>query len=175
MSPDYRANWPLPDPFLVEIGRIAALWASLESLLNTCLGKLAGFDPVKDPTSFILVNHSSFPQRLDMLGALCEQLKEEHPHLANHKEVVSKLKSAQSARNRYAHNGVTYDPEKNGYFLAEGSARGKVKVSVSPVTVESIHAVAKEVHVAALALYKLVLKREIQPVWAREDVSSSKQ
>ncbi|MES2535632.1 MAG: hypothetical protein V4632_07135 [Pseudomonadota bacterium] len=169
MTIDYRAGWPLPDEFLIELGRLSALWASLESLLNTLIGKLAGFDSLADTTPFILVVHSSFPQRLDMLGALCEELKGSCPHLANHKEVVGKLRSAQTSRNRFAHNGVAYDPDKDQYMLPQGSARGKVKVSVEPVTVEDVHAVSKEIHEAQLALYKLVLKREVKPVWSKND------
>jgi len=38
------SGWPIPDNYLVEIGRVALLWAALENLLNLCLGKLAGFD-----------------------------------------------------------------------------------------------------------------------------------
>jgi hypothetical protein len=165
MNHDYRINWPLPDEFLVELGRVTALWASLESLLNTCLGKLAGFDVLTDPTPFILVNHSSFPQRLDMLGALCEELKDSEPHLAGHKDVVSKLKSAQATRNRFSHNGISFDPASQGHFLAQGSARGKVKTTVSSITSAEIHLAAREIHLATLALYKLVLKREVPPMW----------
>ena len=167
MSTECRAGWPLPDEYLIELGRVSALWASLESLLNTLLGKLAGFDAMNDSTPFILVVHSSFPQRLDMLGALCEGLKTEHQNLANHKEVVAKLRSAQTSRNRFAHNGISFDPDKKQYMLPQGSARGKLKLSVEPVTVEEVHAVAKEIHEAQLALYKLVLKREIEPIWSR--------
>ena len=162
MSSNFRLDLPLPDEYLIELGRITALWASLESMLNMCLGKLAGFDPLTDPTPFILITHTSFPQRLDMLGALCEQLGDTYPDLAEHKDVIGKLKSAQSTRNRYMHNGISYDPERRGHFLAQGSARGKVKTSITPVTVEEIHQAAREVHLASLALYKLVLKREIR-------------
>ena len=38
------SDWPVPDKFLTEFGRVAALWACLESFLNICLGKLAGFN-----------------------------------------------------------------------------------------------------------------------------------
>ena len=167
MSTDYRAGWPLPDEFLIEIGRVSALWASLESLLNTLLGKLAGFDVLDDARPFILVVHSSFPQRLDMLGALCEGLTAEHPNLANHKEVVAKLRAAQTSRNRFAHNGISFDPDMKQFVLTQGSARGKLKLLVEPVTVEDVHAVAKEIHEAQLALYKLVLKRDVAPIWSK--------
>ena len=33
------SGWPLPDEYLIEVGRIAALWASLEVFLNICIGK----------------------------------------------------------------------------------------------------------------------------------------
>lgn len=167
MTASYKDGWPLPDEYLVELGRVTALWASLESFLNLCLGKLAGFDALTDKTPFILVSHASFPQRLDMLGALCEELKDQHPNLAAHKDVVAKLKAAQSARNRFSHNGISFNPEKSGYFLAQGSARGKVKTAVTAVNAEEIHHAAKEIHLANLALYKLVLLREIPPIWTK--------
>lgn len=54
-------GWPLPDSYLLELGRIAALWATLESFLNLCIGKLAGFNDLNDPKAFILVTHSISP------------------------------------------------------------------------------------------------------------------
>lgn len=62
---DFSA-WPLPDEYLIELGRVAALWATLESFLNICIGKLAGFNEFSDPKPFILVNHASVPQKIDM-------------------------------------------------------------------------------------------------------------
>src|SRR5271165_5751325 len=85
------SGWPIPDDFLTEIGRTAVLWANLESLLNICLGKLAGFDEALDYPVFILITHSSFLQRLQSFGALCEQLHPEHPHLADYRKVVSEI------------------------------------------------------------------------------------
>jgi len=162
---DYREGWPLPDEFLIELGRLSALWASLESLLDTLIGKLAGFDDIADTTPFIFIAHSSFPQRLDILGSFCEMLKTDYPHLAKHKEVISKLRSAQTSRNKFAHNGITFYPETEQFVLPQGSARGKVKLSIEPVTVNSIHAVSREIHEAQLALYNLVLQTERKPVW----------
>jgi len=167
MTSDYRDNWPISNEYLIELGRMTALWASLESLLNTCIGKLAGFDPLKDPTSFILVAHSSFPQRLDILGALCERMKEEYKNLEDHKAVIAMLKKAQTNRNRYSHNGLVFDEQTAKYYLPEASARGKMKASVTPVTLEEVHAVSKEVHLATLALYKLVFINAPSPVWER--------
>jgi hypothetical protein len=75
------SDWPLPDNYLIEVGRVSVVWSALESFLNLCIGKLAGFSELEDPKPFILINHASFPQRLDMLGALCEQLVPEYPRL----------------------------------------------------------------------------------------------
>lgn len=160
-------GWPLPDNYLIEIGRVSALWASLETFLNTCIGKLAGFDDITDPKPFILVTHSSFPQRLDMLSALCEQLVPEHPHLADYESVISKLRAAQRRRNTYAHHGISHNPASSAFELATGSARGKLNVKVEPVKVEDIRRAIVEINEAVRALYKLVLKREIAPPWEK--------
>ncbi|MGN5224075.1 hypothetical protein [Aeromonas veronii] len=167
MNTDYKDGWPLPDEYLIELGRLSSLWAALESCLNLFIGKLAGFDNLTDTTPFILVTHSSFPQRLDMLGSLCEELKCDHPCLANHKEVISKLRAAQTNRNRFAHNSISLGIDNKTYVLSQGSARGKVKFSVTPITVDDIHAVSKEIHEANLALYKLVLKKDVPPIWSK--------
>ena len=101
-------GWPIPDQYLIELGRINALWSSLETFLNMSVSKLSRFQDY-DEIPFILINHASFPQRVDMIGALCEHLKAEFPHLADFQTVVSKLKSAQRLRNDFAHNGIGYD------------------------------------------------------------------
>jgi hypothetical protein len=122
-------GWPLPDSYLVEIGRITVLWSSLETFLNLCIGKLAGFAD-GDPKPFILVNHSSFPQRLDMLGALCEHLAPDYPTLADYKAVLGALRSAQKERNKFAHHSLGPD-ETGGISMAVGSARGSIKTNVA--------------------------------------------
>lgn len=162
-------RWPLPEDHLVELGRVAALWATLESFLNICIGKLAGFDELNHLMPFILVNHSSFPQRLDMLGALCEQLAGQFPNLLGHGEVIGKLRAAQSLRNRFMHHGMSFDPETGDVRMAIGTARGAIKTSVQRVDLADIRRAAMEIHLAQLELYKLVLRRELRPVWERQD------
>ncbi|MHB1141537.1 MAG: hypothetical protein ACYC1T_07265 [Sulfuricaulis sp.] len=161
-------GWPLPDEYLIEIGRISALWVSLENFLGICIGKLAGFDEAMDIKPFILVNHSSFPQKLDMLSALCELLKGEFPRLANHKEVVSKVKSAQASRNRYVHNTIGLDPDTGKMQLAQGSARGKVKASLDTVCIADIRRATIDIDEAFVALFNLVLGVDLPPVWKRK-------
>lgn len=159
------SDWPIPDEFLTEIGRVGALWASLESLLNICLGKLAGFNDLNDPKPFILITHSSFPQRLDVLGALCEHLRVEFSHLADYQTVVSKLKMAQAIRNRFAHHSMRYNVQTQSVEMAIGSARGKLKTRVEAISLEDIKKASIEIDEANRALYKLVLRRDLPPSW----------
>ena len=160
-------GWPLPDAYLVELGRIAALWATLESFLNVCIGKLAGFNDLNDTKPFILVTHSSFPQRLDMLAALCEQLVKEFPNLKGYPAVVQQLRQAQKLRNDYMHYGMARNEESEQVKMAKGTARGTVKVGVQAVTIADIRRVTVTIHEADIALYKLVLGRTIEPIWSR--------
>ena len=158
-------GWPLPDAWLIEIGRVSALWASLETFLNICIGKLAGFNDQADPKPFILVYHSSVPQKIDMLGSLCEHLAPGFPHLADSGTVISSLRTAQKLRNAYAHNGITQDPESGKMQMATGSARGKLSFKIEDVSLEDIRRATLAINEAQRALYKLVLKRDIAPAW----------
>jgi hypothetical protein len=160
-------GWPLPDAYLLEIGRVAALWATLESFLNLCIGKLAGFNNLNDPKAFILVTHSSFPQRLDILSALCEQLVQEFPNLKGYEVVVQQLRQAQKLRNDFMHYGMAENPESGQIEIAKGTARGTLKVGVEKVTIADLRRASMAIHEAQLALYKLVLHKEITPVWTR--------
>jgi hypothetical protein len=161
-------GWPLPDAHLLELGRVCALWATLESFLNTCIGKLAGFNDLFNPKAFILVTHSSFPQRLDMLAALCEQLLNEFPNLKGYAAVVQQLRQAQKLRNDYMHYGMALNPEVGEVQMAKGTARGSVKVGVETVTIADLRRATVAIHEANLALYKLVLGRTIDPIWSRK-------
>lgn len=161
-------GWPLPDAHLLELGRVCALWATLESFLNLCIGKLAGFNDLNDPKAFILVTHSSFPQRLDMLAALCEQLVNEFPNLTSYAAVVQQLRQAQKLRNDFMHYGMGLNPESGHVEMAKGTARGSVKVGVEKVTVADLRRASVSIHEAQLALYKLVLGRTLEPTWSRK-------
>jgi hypothetical protein len=163
---------PIPDEFLTEIGRITILWARLESLLNICLGKLAGFDEPVDYRAFILITHTSFPQRLDSFSALCEQLHPQYPELADYKKVVSEIKAAQAIRNKFMHHTLSYNPESGLTQMAVGSARGTLKANVEVVSIEDIKRASIQIDEAHRALYKLVLRRDLPPLWSRSRTST---
>ena len=158
-------GWPLPDEYLVELGRISALWASLESLVGVCIGKLAGFNDPTDPKPFILVNHTSFPQKLDILSTLCEQLAPEFPNLSDYPSVVSRIRAAQKARNRHLHNVLVHNPETGRVELAEASARGRLKTQVTAVTQADLRRGTVQIHEAQQGLYKLIFRRSLSPIW----------
>jgi hypothetical protein len=167
-APRFRSDWPIPEEYLLELGRLCSVWATLEMQLNLFIGKLAGFNELNDMTPFILTAHASFPQRLDMLGALCEYLAPQYPTLKCHADTLAKLKAAQSARNRLIHNGIVAAEDAHGFVLVRGSARGKVKTDMNPVSPDDIRAATSQVNEAARALYKLVLGKDI-PAAGREE------
>jgi hypothetical protein len=162
------SGWPVPDKFLVEMGRVAALWASLESFVSVCIEKLAGFNDPNDPKPFILLAHTNFAQRLDMLGALCEHLVPGFPQLSEYKKVISTLRSAQAIRNRLMHHGVFHVAETDRVHMAVGSARGRLKTATHSLAVEDIKRASVDIHHAQRALYKLVLGRDLPPAWTQE-------
>jgi hypothetical protein len=160
------SNWPLPDSYLVEIGRMTALWSSMEAFLNVCVGKLAGFSE-GDPRWFILVTHSSFPQRLDMLSALCEHLAPKYPHLAHHKMTVTALRSAQKERNKFAHNSLGPGEKPDEIVMASGSARGSLRTELRNIRIADVRRATMNIDEAFRGLYKLILQKDVSPPWTR--------
>ena len=165
-------GWPLPNEYLVEIGRVAALWAALEGLLTMCLGKLAGFDTIGEPKTFIIMKHSSFPQKLDMFGSLCEQLVLENKSLTGYKNTIALLKRAQKARNKFMHNGIVIDEKTNKVSLPQLSARGKLKTKVEEIELADVIRASTEIDEAQMSLVKLVLGVEYKPTWKRIDMKN---
>lgn len=155
------AGWPLPDAYLAELGRLAAMWSTLESSLDVYLAKLAGFDDRTDPRAFILLKHSSFQQKLDAFGALCEQLRTSYAQLKLYPETISLIKRAQAGRNRYIHNSYSQNPDSGAIELAVGSARGKLKADIHKVRVVDIRRVALEIRDALRSLHTLVTGRRL--------------
>lgn len=161
-------GWPLPDEYLIELGRITTLWECLDSFLEVCLGKLAWHGDMADPTPFIMLAHTNFPQRLDMLGALCERLVRTYPELAGYQGVISSIRAAQKLRNKFVHNGMAPD-EKGEIRMGLGSARGTLKFSNEAVKLTDLRKATMVIHQAQLDLYALVLKRKVPPMWERPD------
>ena len=160
-----RQGWPLPDKYLVELGRIAALWAELEGLLDLAIGKFAGFDDMFDGRAFILVKHSSIPQKLDSLEALCELQPPKFANVVSFHEVIAQLKGAQKLRNRYLHSSMGYDEKKDQVTMAFGSAHGKVKTSVEVISFAELENASVQIHEAMRMLNLLITGKQYPPIW----------
>jgi hypothetical protein len=160
-------DWPLPEPWLAEIGRVAVLWSTLEAHLDVCLSKLAGFDAVGDFRPFVLLRHSSFPQKLDVLSALCAAMSPQFQALRAHKTVLAQLKTAQSGRNRFVHGGLTLNESTGEVELAHGTARGEIKTGVQPIELSDVKRASADIHLAMLALHEMVTGQKYPPMWER--------
>jgi hypothetical protein len=160
-------NWPAPNEYLLELGRISSLWGSLENSLNLAISKFAGYQAIYDYRAAILTAHANFKQRVDMLGALCNELQNEYPHLQSHEKVISLIEKAQTKRNKYMHNGIYYNEETKRVEMAYLTARKKLKTNIEAVTVSDLRDAAATIHEAMLALHELVTKKHIKPIWER--------
>lgn len=161
-------EWPLPTDYLTELGRIAALWPLLEGHFDMCLGKLAGFKEVSDWRSFVLLKHTTLPQKLDAFATLCDGLTADYPHLATHKDVLAKIRSAQASRNRLFHHLIGQNPDTGQVEIAIGSARGTLRTEVKPLGIHDVKRVTTEIQLAMAALHSLVTQHKIAPPWAKK-------
>jgi hypothetical protein len=148
-----KASVNLPDDYVLAIGKVCVAWNHLEGLMEISIAKLAGFG-LSDPRSKILVNHMAWPMRVDIFAALCDHLVPDYPHLGEYQKVVTLLKKAQEGRNHIVHNfwGI-----ENGKVTAlRATARGKLKLTMQPVTLDELAIVLDDIYKAAAALYNLV-------------------
>lgn len=161
---EFRGDWPMPDDFLLELGRMTAMWPSLENTVNISIGKLMGYKDLLDARVVIALAHSNFQQRVDILSSLCDQLSTDYPHLGKHQAVVKQIKSAQVGRNKYAHNGMSTDDDGK-VVVAFASARGVLKTTVEIVHLNDIKEVTAKIHEASCALHSLITQKYLAPIW----------
>jgi hypothetical protein len=154
----------LPDEWLIELGRLTDAWPALEATLDLMIQKLAKFETMFDPTFRILVAHSSFPQRLDMLASLCNQLVDQFSHLNDYKAVIAKLRDVQTTRNKFTHNAIGrgYGGDENRFGMIYVSSRGKLRQEIIPIELEELKAATTKIRDAIKAVYQLVLQPERQ-------------
>jgi hypothetical protein len=72
---NFNPNWPLPDDYLLELGRMVSVWGSLESTTALAIARLAGYDSPTDPRALTMVAHSNFQQRVDMALSTCRMAR----------------------------------------------------------------------------------------------------
>ena len=168
MDYKFRNNWPAPDDFMLEIGRLTSLWGTLESQMLIAISKFAGYEATLDWRALIMIAHSNTRQKIDIISTLCAELAPNFPQLEEYRDVISKLKAAQSARNSYSHNSVIMNEETGKVEMSRATARGKLRTSVREVKIEEIRDASAKIHVAICALGSLVMGEKIKPVWERE-------
>jgi len=163
----FNKDWPLPNEFMMELGRISATWSSLESTMNVAISKLAGYSGVLDYRSFIMLAHTNSKQRIEILETLFEQVSKEFSNLKNYESIIKIIKSAQKGRNKFIHYTMSFNPEKNRMELTSLSARGVMKVTVNPVTVNELKEVSAKNHEAMCLLHSIITQNKLLPMWER--------
>ena len=158
-------DWPIKDEYLIELGRVVSLWTSLEVTLDVCVAKLAGFDAQEDARGSILVRHASIPQKLDMVGALCELLSKEHEWLSEYPTAITKLRRAQKLRNELVHSGIVFLPNEDQPVTAKTSHRGKTKISIKRTSRAEIRRAAIAIDEASRSLWNLLFRKDYAPAW----------
>jgi len=147
----------IPDEHLIALGKLVTNYARLEQQLNMLIGKIAGFDNLSDPIYFIMINHVSISQKIDILSAICEERLQDYPHLEGYKNVMTETRNVTTLRNKYVHNSMLFDPKKNCCLLGNASARGKLKVKMEYVELKDLDNVELNIRRVMMMLHNLIL------------------
>lgn len=164
---EFPENWPAPAEYLKELGRMTVLWSSLEAGTVVAFGKLAGYDEILDIRAVITTAHMTFQQRIDAICALCEHLAPSYPHLASYEATYKLLKAAQRARNKFSHNGLTYDEEAGTVTVTYATARASLKLHAEQVRLADVKEASAKIHEAIASLHSLVTGVRRPPLWER--------
>ena len=70
----FSKNFPAPEEYLTELGRITALWGALEQSVNNTINFLSGLEVQDHWRVAVLTAHSNFKQRVDIIDTLCNEL-----------------------------------------------------------------------------------------------------
>jgi hypothetical protein len=131
-------------------------WNRQESFLEFSLIELLGKSPTEG-RSLVLFTHMSFPQKLDIMGALVAEclFSPAYQWLSGYREVERLLKDAQQKRNAIAHGKWGVDAS-GGVGKSRITAHGALKISSGSVAITEIEEASEVIVKAADALAKLV-------------------
>ena len=166
---DLKDDWPLPNNYLIELGRLSALWGVLESTVDLSINKLACYASVYDYRAAVMLAHANFKQRADILETLLEQTCMEHAELRRYDRVMKLISRSQKGRNKFMHNTLYSNPETGHIEFASMSARGKLRTRTEIIRFEELKVVSAVIHEATCALHSLVTLHNIKPIWDRGD------
>jgi len=164
---EFPENFPVPDEYLLELGRITVLWGSLESSVNHAINYLSGINPEDRWRVSVLTAHSNFKQRVDIIETLCNELQKTFPNLSMYPETIKLITKAQGMRNHYSHNGLRLNDETGKVETSSIKARGMLKTEVKPVHISDLKAVSGKIHLALLSIHELLTQKKYPPIWER--------
>ena len=167
MKYDFPENFPAPDEYLLELGRVTALWGSLESSVNNAINYLSGIENQDHWRVSVLTAHSNFKQRVDVIQTLCHEMQEMFPNLSMYPETIKLIESAQKKRNHYLHNGLFFNKETNTVQTSSIQARGVLRTKVQNVSVSELKDVSAKIHLALLSIHELLTQKKYPPFWER--------
>ncbi|MCA8089014.1 hypothetical protein [Burkholderia cenocepacia] len=122
---EFNPNWPVPDEYLLELGRMASVRGSLESTAAIAISKLAGYESPTDIRALAMVAHSNFQQRVDIVSSLCGHLVDLADSM---KDAGCALEAACRGSDKNGSNGVS-----DGRFTAAGARWGQRVTGQRPV------------------------------------------
>lgn len=152
---DFVADIPMPDEYLIELGKITVLYGALEFSVDRAISKLSGYESMLDWRVSIMTAHLSFQQRLNTLGALFEQVIETYPNLAGYEKIVDKIKSVQKKRNKFIHSMYTCG-NNSSVGIWSITARGSFKIKSQDVYIQEIRETSLDMNTVRLQLEELI-------------------
>lgn len=164
---EFPPDWPMPHDYLVEFGRIFQLWGLLEANLDFAISKFLGYEGTLDWRAAIVTAHTSFSQRVDIVATLCEELKNDYPHLSDYKKTLGKLKSIQKRRNKLAHHATGYDSKTGKITASSIKARGELKTNTEFISLNELKNISADMHEVFLDIHYLVTQQRYPPMWER--------
>lgn len=164
-----KANWPIPDKYMIELGRISSLYGVLENVINMGINKLVGYSAAYDYRSGIMLAHSNFKQRVDILDTLFEQMVSEYPEIQGYEEVIKLIKRAQKGRNKFMHSSLSCDPKNGKVELSSMSARGSLKITIETIYIKELVEISAVTHEASCALLSIITGTERKPLWESQN------
>ena len=165
---NFPENFPAPEKYLLELGRVTALWGALEQSVNNAINYLSGLEQQDHWRIAVLTAHSNFRQRVDIIDTLCYELHPHFPNLSNYEKTTKLVRSAQKMRNHFFHNGLFFNEENQKVQTLSLSARGSLKTNTREVNLTELKELAGKIHESMLSLHGLITGKYYPPVWERE-------
>lgn len=150
-------GWPVPDEYLVEIDRLALLWARLETYVSNTIAVAAGHDDLADPRAFIVFTHQGFEDNLQLLAKLCAQQLASTPNLKAYPEVIAKLEEAKRERDRLINGSMAPNPGNGVIEMDVFSLNGQLSNSCKKVNLVDFKRAVLLIDEAQHALYELII------------------